>query len=70
MPEPSKLSKEELITELKKIANENNNIEDFRKAVEKTLPGIAAIITYSQSGPMKMYMGMAMSHWHPGTIQF
>lgn len=70
MRDIARLSKQELINLLKKLASEHNNKEDFEKAVKETLPGVDAIITYSTCGPMKMYMGMALSHYHPGVIQF
>lgn len=70
MRDVSRLTKEELIELLKELGEQNNNKEDFEKAVKETLPCVSAIITYSICGPMKMYMGMAMSHYHPGTIQF
>lgn len=70
MRDVARLSRQELIDLLKELALKNNTQEDFRKAVSETLPGVSATVTYSICGPMKMHMGMAMSHWHPGTIQF
>lgn len=70
MRDVARLSRQELVDVLKELAKNNSNDEEFRKAVAEALPGIAATITYSIHCGMKMYMGMAMSHYHPGNIQF
>lgn len=66
----SSLSKEEIVSKLKEIANNHTTKESFSEEVKVKLPGICATITYHVYGSMKMWMGMAMSHYHKGTIQF
>jgi hypothetical protein len=66
MLKPSAMSKDELISELRNIARGCRNDVDFQERVKKELPGIAATVIYD--GPM--YMGMAMSFHHPGSISF
>ena len=56
----------ELIVVLRDIADRSTNNEDFREKVREELPGVAA--TIAKRG--RRYMGMAMSHWYKGTIQF
>lgn len=62
----SKLSKDELVAELKSLGNQHRDPDSLKRAVAARLPGIC--ITSIYNGPM--FMGMAMSHHHEGTLSF
>jgi len=66
----SSLSKEELVSKLKEIANNHTTKESFSEEMKVKLPGICATIAYHVCDRMKMWTGMAMRHCHKGTIQF
>lgn len=62
----SQLSEEQLVAELKTLAKGHRNETSLKQAVAERLPGICISAVYS--GPM--YMGMALSRYHRGTLSF
>lgn len=62
----SSLSRAALVAELQSLASQTGDNTKFRELVAKRLPGIAATAAFCG----RSYMGMAMSHWHTGSIQF
>lgn len=64
----SKLTRSELIQGLKNLAHKHKSVSTFKDAAHVEFPGVAVTIAYHPSG--RMFMGMAMSHYHPGTISF
>ena len=62
----SELSKEQLICELRKLAAKCSSNEQFRDMLSEEIHGVCATVVYCG----RMYMGMAMSHFHNGSISF
>lgn len=60
------LSLAQLKTEFTTLATQARDSVHFSEMVEKRLPGTTATVTYC--GPM--FMGMAMSHYHGGSLSF
>ena len=64
----SELTRDELASKLRSIANACRSKEEFEREAKKAFPAVATAVAYHPSG--RMHMGMAMSHYHEGTISF
>lgn len=62
------MSKDDFIKSLRKVAQSCHSTDDCIKKMKEEFPGVAITITYDPSG--RMFLGMAMSHYHKGVISF